>query len=70
MKRTVINTEVRQIKSMVDGTYNLTLNIPEYHLDIVRDLIDVINGMLTIQILGAIDKDGTELIEYKPVEDK
>ena len=42
------DAELRQVKSMADGTYNIILNIPEYDLDQlplmfrwVKDLVGV-----------------------------
>ena len=40
--------EVRQIKTMADGTVNLVLNLPEYHMEQVKVLLDWIGTEINI----------------------
>lgn len=47
-----LEAELRQIKSMSDGTYNLVLNVPEYCLEQVR----VMMGWLIYQVTLVIEK--------------
>lgn len=43
--------EVRAIKSMADQTYNITFNVPEYHLNEAQKLMGMLNDMVAIAIL-------------------
>ena len=52
IKAVEIRAEVRQIKSMVDGSYNLTLNIPEDCIDQVRELL----GWIGLEVKAVIAK--------------
>ena len=46
------DAELRQIKSMADGTYNLVLNVPEYQLEQIR----IMMGWLRSQVgIAAIE---------------
>ena len=49
-----IEAEVRQIKTMADGTVNLTLNLPEYCLPQAHVLMGWVREMVTavIEIKG------------------
>jgi hypothetical protein len=40
--------EVRQVKSMADGTYNIVLNVPEYCLPQVQRIMSWLKTMLRI----------------------
>ena len=44
--------EVRQVKSMVDGSVNVTFNLPEYHVAEAQQLMAMINEMVVIQLVG------------------
>ena len=46
------DAEVRQIKSMADGSFNLIINIPEYNLEQAQELM----GWLRDQVAVAIVK--------------
>jgi len=54
IKAVEIRAEVRQIKSMVDGSFNLTLNIPEDCKNQVKVLLDWIG--LEIKLVMAETK--------------
>ena len=45
--------EVRQVKSMVDGSVNVTFNLPEYHVSQAQELMAMIGDMVTIDCLIA-----------------
>ena len=51
-----LEAELRQIKSMSDGTYNVVLNVPEYCLEQVR----VMMGCLKYQVTLVIEKGEEE----------
>jgi len=40
--------EMRQVKSMADGTYNIILNVPEYCLPQVQTMMGWLKSMLRI----------------------
>ena len=48
-----IEFEIRQVKSMADHSYNVTLNLPEYMKDqvsfLLRHVLDAGNGVLTLR---------------------
>jgi len=44
IKAVEIRAEIRQIKNMVDGSFNLTLNIPEDCLEQIKVLLGWIPG--------------------------
>ena len=48
---TNFDAEVRQIKTMVDHTYNVTLNIPEYNLKQVQELMGMLGDMIAVAIV-------------------
>jgi len=46
------DAELRQIKTMADGTYNVTFNVPEYQLEQIR----IMMGWLRSQVgIAAIE---------------
>jgi hypothetical protein len=53
-KAVEIEAEVRQVKTMADGTVNLTLNLPEYCLPQAQVLMGWVRDMIRapIQITG------------------
>ena len=53
------SAEIRQVKTMVDGTFNVTINLPEYCLDQAKTLLGWINEQATF----AVTKDA------RPVDD-
>ena len=52
IKAVEIRAEVRQLKTMVDGTVNLTLNIPEDCLEQVKVLLGWIGNEVIALITG------------------
>ncbi len=44
--------EMRQVKSMADGTYNIVLNVPEYCLPQVQTMMGWLNGMVKIVMVN------------------
>ena len=51
------DAELRQIKTMVDKSFNITLNVPEYQKDQVKLMMDLLNDMVAVAMVKA---DGTE----------
>ena len=47
------DAELRQIKSMADGTYNLVLNVPEYQTDQIKRMMDWLRGQVAIAMIEA-----------------
>ena len=56
IKAVEIEAELRQVKSMADGTFNIILNVPEYCLPQVQQMMSWINdevrALITIHIDG------------------
>ena len=50
------DAEMRQVKSMADGTYNVVLNVPEYCLPQVKEMMGWLNGLVKIVMVNA-DKE-------------
>ena len=40
--------EMRQVKSMADGTYNIVLNVPEYCLPQVQTMMGWLKSLVTV----------------------
>ena len=52
------DAELRQIKSMADGTYNVILNVPEYDLDKVKQMMTWIRDLVGVAVVKlASDKE-------------
>ena len=51
------DAEVRQIRSMADHTFNVTLNVPEYNIDQVKRMMDLMNDMVAVAMVRADDND-------------
>ena len=51
------DAEIRSIKSCVDKSFNITLNVPEYQKDQVKLMMDLLNDMVAVAMVKA---DGTE----------
>ena len=49
--------ELRQIKSMADHTYNIVLNVPEYALEAVKELIPLVGNMLAVAAIDITDQN-------------
>lgn len=52
-----VQAELRQIKTMADGSVNLTLNLPEY----CRDQVKVMLDWLGLEVKAVIGLDGKEM---------
>lgn len=55
------DAELRAIKSMSDHTYNVTLNIPEYNLEQVQELMGMLGdmvGVAMVEVQKSDDKKG------------
>jgi hypothetical protein len=48
--------EMRQIRSMADGTYNIVLNVPEYCLPQVQTMVGWLKGLVKIVMVNQDDK--------------
>jgi hypothetical protein len=42
------DAEMRQVKSMADGTYNVVLNVPEYCLPQVKEMMGWLKSLVKI----------------------
>lgn len=51
------DAEVRQIRSMSDHTFNVTLNVPEYNIDQVKRMMDLMNDMVAVAMVRADGED-------------
>jgi hypothetical protein len=49
--------EMRQVKSMADGTYNIVLNVPEYCLPQVQTMMGWLKALIRV-IMAESDKSG------------
>ena len=48
--------EMRQVKSMADGTYNLVLNVPEYCLPQVQTMMGWLKSLVRVVMAREIEK--------------
>ena len=53
VKAVEFEAELRQIKSMVDGSYNVTINIPEYCLEQVRVMMGWLKDAVKVVIVDS-----------------
>lgn len=53
------DAEVRQVKSMADGTYNVVLNVPEYCLHQVQRMMGWLKAMVRIVAVNEVRPYGT-----------
>ena len=51
------DAEVRQIKSMADRSFNLVLNIPEYNVNQVQELMTMLGDMVAVAIVSVVKDD-------------
>ena len=49
--------EMRQVKSMADGTYNIVLNVPEYCLPQVQTMMGWLKSLVRV-VMAKTDKSG------------
>ena len=47
------DAEVRQIRSMADHTFNVIINVPEYNIDQVKRMMDLMNDMVAVAMVRA-----------------
>ena len=55
-KPIAFDAELRQVKTMVDHTVNITLNIPEYDLDKVGTLLYCIGDQVHVALVVEDEK--------------
>ena len=60
------DAELRQIKSMVDGTYNLVLNIPEYCLPQTQTMMAWLKSQVDVAVVYQPETDQDEPKRTKP----
>lgn len=53
VKAIEFEAELRQIRSMADHTYNVTLNVPEYCLPQVKELLGWLMNEVRVAIINA-----------------
>ena len=53
IKAVEFEAELRQIKTMADNTFNLTLNIPEYCLPQVKEMMGWLANEVKVAIINA-----------------
>jgi hypothetical protein len=51
IKAVEVVAELRQIKTMVDGTFNVTLNLPEYCIEQVKIMLDWLKEEVKIVVI-------------------
>lgn len=52
VKAVEFEAELRQIKSMVDGSYNVTINVPEYGLEQVKVMMGWLKDQIRVVIVN------------------
>lgn len=60
------DAEMRQIKSMADGTYNLTLNIPEYCLGETQQMMGWLKAQVDVAVVYVPQEEKEDGITGKP----
>ena len=51
VKAVEFEAELRQIKSMADGSYNIVLNVPEYGLEPVKAMMGWIKDQVKVVLV-------------------
>jgi hypothetical protein len=51
-----LEAELRQVKSMADGTYNIVLNVPEYCLAQVQTMMGWLKDLVRVVMAKNTDK--------------
>ena len=46
------DAEMRQVKSMADGTYNVVLNVPEYCLPQVKEMMGWLKSLVKVVMVN------------------
>ena len=54
------DAEVRQVKSLVDKSWNIVLNVPEYNIDQVKRMMDLMNDMVAVAMVKLVKGDDKE----------
>ena len=54
------DAEIRSIKSCVDKSFNITLNVPEYQKDQVKLMMDLLNDMVAVALVRVSNSDDKE----------
>lgn len=49
--------ELRQVKSMADGTYNITLNVPEYCLEQAQVMLGWLNSLVKVVMVNEVKSE-------------
>ena len=49
--------ELRQVKSMADGTYNITINVPEYCLEQVQTMMGWLKDLVQVVMVKGQDSN-------------
>jgi len=52
VKAVEFEAELRQIKSMADHTYNVTINVPEYCLPMVQTMMAWLGGLVNVVVVN------------------
>jgi hypothetical protein len=55
------DAEVRQIKSMADGSFNLIINIPEYNLEQAQELMGWLRDQIAVAIVRVSETENDYL---------
>ena len=55
------DAEVRQIKSMSDGSFNLIINIPEYNLEQAQELMGWLRDQIAVAIIRVSESENDNL---------
>ena len=45
------DAELRQIKSMADHTFNVIINVPEYNIEQVQELMTMLGDMVAVAMV-------------------
>ena len=53
------DAEVRQIRSMADHTFNVILNVPEYNVEQVQEMMTMLGDMVAVAMVSVDDSDNT-----------
>ena len=56
VKAVEFEAEMRQIKSMADGTYNIVLNVPEYCLPQVQTMMGWLQSLIKVVMVNEESK--------------
>ena len=56
IEATKFTAEIRQIKSMADHTFNIVLNVPEYCLNQVQEIMGNLGDMVMVAMV-VMDKE-------------